>query len=334
VDRAGGRVQLDAWLEALRDFARVTRFTDFFTAHRRTYRALERQVITELANTDITGAFERYYGARPRSYHVVLSPLLHPGGFGARVKSPAGLEIYSILGPLRGLDGGLADFGAGATLRRLLWHEFGHSFANPLVDRHAGRVRRAGALYAPVSAEMRRQAYGNWMVTVREHVVRAIVVRLVTLHAGEREGRRVLDEELSSGFAYIGALCRRLEEYDRNRDRYPTFDVFFPRLLRVFDKAAAQYTSLVENAGHRVLIRAAPAAVRLGLFSRLRAGRFRLEKETGGEMVFCSEQEPRRVVAFRFDLCPSGLLVTPSSRARELRTLLVDLKLASERPGL
>ena len=42
------------------------------------------------------------------------------------------------------------------------------------------------------------------------------------------------------GFAYVEALTERLKEYEQNRDRYPTFHDFAPRLIAVFDELVAR----------------------------------------------------------------------------------------------
>jgi DNA-dependent RNA polymerase auxiliary subunit epsilon len=81
---------------------------------------------------------------------------------------------------------------------------------------------------------MSASAYGNWITTVNEHVVRAVTTRLNYLHKGKKDGDRALLGEKMYGFAYVEALCKKLEHYEKNRKTYPTFASFYPKLVEAF----------------------------------------------------------------------------------------------------
>jgi hypothetical protein len=81
---------------------------------------------------------------------------------------------------------------------------------------------------------MTASAYGNWITTVNEHVVRAVTTRLNYLYKGKADGDRVMRMEKTYGFAYVEALCKKLELYEQKRDKYPTFTSFYPQLVAVF----------------------------------------------------------------------------------------------------
>jgi hypothetical protein len=51
---------------------------------------------------------------------------------------------------------------------------------------------------------------------------------------GEDAGKRALDNEVSNGFKYIIPIYERLKEYEANRDKYPDFHSFFPRIIELF----------------------------------------------------------------------------------------------------
>jgi hypothetical protein len=236
--RAGGVESLEAWLAQLRDFVKASRFGEFFDQHQAFYGQL-----AEETRANIRGNYakhlEDYFGARQESYRIVLAPLL-VGNFGPRVPRGDGrYDIYGVLGQT-GVADGRPRFGSEESLRYLVWHEFGHSFVNPEVDRHQAQVEKSAKLFDPIAQSMRRQAYANWMTTVREHVVRAMTVRLAYLHLGAEGGVRELKQERNRGFVHVPALAARLEkEYESDRRRYPTFAAFTPRLLAVFDEALA-----------------------------------------------------------------------------------------------
>jgi hypothetical protein len=54
------------------------------------------------------------------------------------------------------------------------------------------------------------------------------------LHKGKEDGDRVLVGEKTHGFAYVEALCKKLEIYEENRKKYPSFSSFYPQLVETF----------------------------------------------------------------------------------------------------
>jgi hypothetical protein len=83
---------------------------------------------------DYAADLEAYHGIRQASYTIIPAPLL-VGNFGPRRSRPDGrFDIYGILGAV-GTSDGVPQFGSVENLRGLVWHEFGHSFVNPEVER-------------------------------------------------------------------------------------------------------------------------------------------------------------------------------------------------------
>ena len=64
--------------------------------------------------------------------------------------------------------------------------------------------------------------------------VRAVTARLAAINLGDERGEEILQNEKRRGFFYIEALSERLQQYETQRDTYPTFVDFYPQLLEVF----------------------------------------------------------------------------------------------------
>ncbi len=122
----------------------------------------------------------------------------------------------------------------------LVYHEFGHSFTNPIVDALAPRVEATAALFGPLRAEMARQAYVNWAICVREHFVRAAAARLIRGERGDVEGRAQVADDLSRGFRYLPPLYRALGDYEKDRAKYRRIGDFAPRLMEELEKIARE----------------------------------------------------------------------------------------------
>ena len=237
--RAGGERRLNEFVSALRDFARATRFMSFYNAHRREYLRMVEGMRANAKSIDLVGVLENYYGMRQHSYHVMLMPLAVELGYGVNVRRDDGaLDVYQMIGRSSVKNGSpVFGEGGGFTLQHLVWHEFSHSFVNPLTEKYRAEVMKYASLYAPISKEMKGQAYPDWEHAVNEHIIRALTSRLAARAVGAEAGDRELQAEKKQGFIYVEALAERLKEYEGQRGKYPTFADFYPRLIDVFREA-------------------------------------------------------------------------------------------------
>lgn len=236
IRRAGGEDRLNEFVDALRDFARQSRFETFFAAHQGTFE----QVVdgTRSAVENAVDVLRAYSGMEIAGSTVVVGMLLHHGGFSATVEHQTGeTDVFAVIGPV-GSKEGLPTFGTEANIAGIAWHEFSHTYINPLTEAYADEVAKYAALYEPIAQQMGRQAYPVWDTAVNEHIIRAITARLAYLEDGQAAGDEELDNQKKRGFVYVEALAERLKEYESARDRYPTIAEFYPRLLDVFGEAA------------------------------------------------------------------------------------------------
>lgn len=215
------------FVEALGEFARDTDFDRFFAAHMTTHRRWieETSPLVQQASDEVTA----YGGTDLGRRTVVLGPLLHDGGFAARLDGDE-REAFAFVGP-SGVADGRPVFGPADRIAGLVSHEFAHLFVNPLADAHADDVAALASLYEPIADAMARQAYPSWKIAWNEHVVRAVVARLVLDRSGPDAAEGELARQEERGFRYVRALAARLAEYENARDRYPTLADFYPLLL-------------------------------------------------------------------------------------------------------
>ena len=112
---------------------------------------------------------------RHRDYNLVLSPLFQHGGIGPRVRHPDNrLSIFSVIGPVGSVEG-IPVYGTRDELLELIWHEFGHSFVNPVTERHRPDIGKYASLLDPILDKMAKAGgYGAWEICLNEHLIRAI----------------------------------------------------------------------------------------------------------------------------------------------------------------
>ena len=234
--RAGGERRLKRFIKELRDFAEESNFMAFYEEHSEFYQDLVNQVKNKTKGENYAVTLEDYYGNKQKSYNIILAPLFHPGGYGPRIKEDKlTYSIYNICGPIA-KNNGQPDFGSSQRFKYLAWHEFSHSFINPLTAQHSKQVNKYSELLKPIADKMKQQAYGNWETVVNEHIVRAVTARLSYLKEGKQAAEQALAKEKQNGFIYIDALYKALARYENNRDEYSSITEFYPELIQVFAK--------------------------------------------------------------------------------------------------
>ena len=227
----------------LRDFAKVGRFAEFFTAHRKLYDTAETRMRTLLGKDGHLEWFDQFFGERPGARFTVALALLNgPNNYGPHCLLPDGKDdLYCILGAWARDAEGLPVF-VGSEAVQTVVHEFVHSYANPFVDRHAAELKPAAeTLFAQVSEGMGRQAYGNWKTMLYESLVRACTIRYVRRHQGQFAALVKINEEKRRQFLWAGELSDLLGEYESQRGRYATLESFAPRVVAFFNAYADKH---------------------------------------------------------------------------------------------
>ncbi len=230
---SGGRARLEDFLDRLRDFARVTNFMDFYDAHRNFYAGIVAGAYGQLDSVDVVTSLEDYLGMYKQSYNIIIVPL-QSGSFGIETDDD---QLYNICGP----DSLKADTPYVRGVRDICWHEFGHSFVNPVAAKHISQLRKDAPLFDPIAARMHCGGYDDLKSYIFEHVLRAVNVRMVSLYLGKAEAEKSIEGHESVGFVYVRPLAERLKQYEAHRDKYPTFADFFPELVDEFDELAQSH---------------------------------------------------------------------------------------------
>ena len=237
IARAGGVENLDKMAGLFADFAKQSDFASFFKQNAPYYSGLLDGALKTIGSNDFVAQIEKYYGTGQAGYNIVLAPILRrQGGYGPAVNSADGrLDVYNIMGPVDASEDKY-DFGGIEHFRSLVWHEFGHSFVNPLTEKNSAEIELYAKLFTPIEKKMAGQAYPKWETCVNEHIIRAVCARLTAIHIGESEYIAEINDNKAKGFAYIEDLCNLLTVYEQQRSQYFEFKVFYPQIIAMFKK--------------------------------------------------------------------------------------------------
>ncbi|HEY5912380.1 MAG TPA: DUF4932 domain-containing protein, partial [Verrucomicrobiae bacterium] len=225
LDRRWTAADVNKFLEAARQFVKESRFEEFLEQHRALYETTEARMRALMDKEGHLEWFKEYFGERPQAVFT-LAPALLNGGccYGSHCRHATGKEdLYCILGVWKTDADGVPTFTR--DMLETVVHEFGHSYANAIMDRHERELRSAGEeLFRHVSAKMRSQAYGNSQTMLRESLVRACEVRYTFRYDGANAGQRAITRQKGRGFLWMEELSDLLAEYEAHRDQYPTLD--------------------------------------------------------------------------------------------------------------
>jgi len=238
VKRAGSRKRLADFVSALRTFARDTGFSAFYRREGRFRSEVVRRYAAGWDLPGAAGAVERYFG-RPLGECTISVSLLREGNYVGRV-SGSSRTVVLIMAGTRGEAGGYPTYGDAATKRRLAIHEMCHAYVNPAVEACGQQVSRYSALMKPIAPRMAASGYCDWTTILEEQIVRACVARLVRHLEGPSAGEALARSEYEQGYAYVPAIYRELETYERDRRAYPAFESFAPVLLEALPRLAAE----------------------------------------------------------------------------------------------
>lgn len=240
IERAGGQEKLDEFMEALRQFAADTKFDEFYNSNIEYYKKMVNLNANTIKNKNYIEEVENFFGKKNNSYTVILASLVHPGGFGSNIKLENGeSDIYSVLGPTE-MKNSVPSYGTQDDFKELIWHEFSHSFVNPITEKNIDEVNKYKNLFEPISERMSSQAYTSWETCVNEHLLRAITARRAYIDNGYEAYQNNINYEKNRGFFYVKALAEKIAEYEKTRNQYKDFEEFYPEIIKTFEDLSNQ----------------------------------------------------------------------------------------------
>jgi hypothetical protein len=236
--------RFDALLTDLRDFAKKSKFSDFYAEHRKDYARVAAAAAAEYGTSDPTAVLEKYVGmpldSRARWY---VSPLYVPSHRNAYISpypdprtspdpGPEPFEVTTLVAYVTGQ--GPAGEVVTQRHRAALWQEPLFVLMDPAL--RAFDAARGGDLAGYYGAAVAECRGNNGPDCAENWIIAALCARLDVAAFGATtnmpDGRDPRRE------AYAAALAARLEEYEGDRKRWPTLWDFFPRLMSVFPEKA------------------------------------------------------------------------------------------------
>jgi hypothetical protein len=219
------------FLEKLRQFAAETKFDEFFKAQRDIYETGIQSCKDLIGPLKIEQWLVDFFGVKDcGDLRLVLGFTNGFSNYGVRFADERTSAKYAIIG-MRPFDPAntviFRPMQIGTTV-----HEFCHSFANPAVEKYMDRLQPAGKkLFAVHGPAMRMRGYQKWESIMYETAVRACVASFVRHSFEPMYMDYYLKDEVRAGFVWTEEMGNFLKTYESNRDKYPTFESFFPEFV-------------------------------------------------------------------------------------------------------
>jgi hypothetical protein len=247
-DERWGKENAVKFIELLKKFYADAGCESFFRENEDLYEEASRRFLKVYETLD-AGWYSKFYGKEPNEEFIIVNGLGNGGGnYGPSIQFSNGKrKVYAVMGTWTTDSLGMATFAVKDYFPTLL-HEFNHSFVNYLVEKYRNELNQSGEkLFRAVKSEMNQQAYRDWETMIKESLVQAAVIKYMKDHLFDPCD---IDQEkarqLKRGFTWIGELTEELENYDKQREKYPTLESYMPAIVTAFKAYARDIQKMLQ----------------------------------------------------------------------------------------
>ncbi len=229
IQYCGGLEQIKTLLMAMKTFEKKVDFISFLDSIKTFYNPIIEKVSKSLSAYPFINLIEEQFGFRQNSYNYVLSSLMK-GNFGINFidSKTAKLDVFSVFAN--------DEFSLSPSI---LFHEYSHSFINPLTDKYYDLVRINDCTYEKLKNYKLPDylsGYGDFKECINEHFVRAMAIHLMKKINQTEIASELLQNDLYRGYKFIPEILKKYDYYDANRATFLNFDQFYTELLKVFNQ--------------------------------------------------------------------------------------------------
>jgi len=243
---------INEWMQKLSTFYVDAKVEFFLKENEQFYNGVKIEVENNLPPSGFIKLMEDYYRENKVSYTIIPAPEMPTGGeygqrgIGPYVYTENGTLIYQVISasiPIKKDSVTKQYEGFGFDNKEFIlrnsYHEFGHAFINPLLEKEKNKriVESYQQLFTlTLQQVMLKQNYDNWLDCITEHLVRLGEIRLA-----ERNGNKEWAEELRKyhivelKFIFLPELEEQIKKYETDPS-YKSFEDYLPELLSVLDK--------------------------------------------------------------------------------------------------
>jgi hypothetical protein len=247
------------FLAAARRFEADANYPAFLQSQQPLFNAINANLVAFLKNDTDLAWFARFFASSPPARIAIIPGLANgASSYAARVIDGSGAEeIYAIPG-ISAVDAkGIPVFDA--EYRNLMVHELANVYVSRAAGKFANQMEAAAKqIYAPVTDAMQRQSYASWRLMVNQSLARAAAIEYIIEHDSPEAARAMVWRENAQSFFWMGNLVDLFETYRNDRDEYPTFESFMPRVVDFFNDTAPNIQDMIGRLQPKVISTSIP----------------------------------------------------------------------------
>jgi len=229
------------FIDILRDFAVETDFIKFYNKHQSYYQEFYDFLYENTAIEEIPSLFNEFFGVSMSEMHIESSYSYIPCGPNARWEG----KNESLIGYFFMNHCYLPKNNSEIETIILHWnllilHEFGHSTVD-MLENHGKMHQTFSYILDPARLDMRQ----GWdYITIDHSYIEPFVAWAFDKIYSEPWGELFVSQDCGMGMHIVPAVYNLYtDDYMPNRDIYPTFDSYVPRLLEKLEEIVTPYTT-------------------------------------------------------------------------------------------
>ena len=226
-DRLNCDTDILEMLKLLPSFAKEINFDKFYINNKKRYEKYINYVKKELDDKKFIEFLLNYYNINKENIFVVnLIPFQSKFNYGTKHEN----IIYASISGNYNSKNEEELFSLYPNIY-LLYHEFSHSFINPLTYKY-NIIKEDNPIFNGIKDKMKSIKYVDNCTILNEHIIRALTARAILLIEKDEDWyKRRIEKEKSLGFIYIENIIESLIYYENNRDKYKNIDEYYPIII-------------------------------------------------------------------------------------------------------
>lgn len=226
------------FIEKLNDFKSISKFDEFYLHNKPIYDSIVDQQENKVSVESLINSIEQFFGWKLPGYHVVLVPMMWPGGISVEYKNecPDTIgEVYIFLGPKHVKDN-LPDFGTIDEYKSVVLHEFIHAFITPYCNIYRSQIDLYNDLYNGNKNVFQNNGCPDWFSAVNEMLTRTVEIILNSENNRVKAKESLCYQSNELGFSYLPTLYNAFEQYYLKPEKNISLNEAFPQIISSFNK--------------------------------------------------------------------------------------------------
>jgi hypothetical protein len=230
-ERIDNDQKIYSFANEIHDFAQKINFEKYYNDNLVKYSLYINSIYNLLKNSNMANFMLSYYGyGKDKKFYVNLIPFTTDGCYSVTIKD----RVYCSLSVQEKFINNynlynIIDDDNDFIL--IILHEFSHGYINELTNKF-NLINDKTTIFDKIKEQMSKMAYGDNKTIINEHIIRCIVARFIKInYQNEELYEQERQKNINLGFIYFDNIIESLKEYEENRQKYPTFDLFYSKLI-------------------------------------------------------------------------------------------------------